>query len=130
MHPGCKDRFPQAAAPLLKRALMMGRRRQELPAPDLDRGDEKAAGSGAGAARGRGSRPATWCACAAAARLHFISFYYGTGRRLFSRHTFFVDGSDRRCRQNEAHDAQCNCSAGLRTAIISCCEGGPTAHAT
>lgn len=72
MHPGCKDRFPQAAAPLLKRALMMGRRRQELPAPDLDRGDEKAAGSGAGAARGRGSRPATWCACAAAARLHFI----------------------------------------------------------
>jgi hypothetical protein len=94
MHPGCKDRFPQAAAPLLKRALMMGRRRQELyqyqPRISIAETKRLLGQVRSGAARGRGSRPATWCACAAAARFHFISLRYGTAP-LFSSH-FFVDG--------------------------------------
>lgn len=76
MHPGCKDRFPQAAAPLLKRALMMGRRRQELPAPDLDRGDEKAAGSGqvgCGTREGKQACDVVCMRCRGSISFHFIT---------------------------------------------------------
>lgn len=80
MHPGCKDRFPQAAAPLLKRALMMGRRRQELPAPGSRSRRRKGCWVRSGRVRHAGGEAGLRRGVHALPRLDFISFDFITVR--------------------------------------------------
>lgn len=144
MHPGCKDRFPQAAAPLLKRALMMGRRRQELyyTSPRISIAETKRllGQVRCGTREGKQACDVVCMRCRGSTSFHFILLRYGTAP-LFSSHFFCgricpevsSERGPRRTVQLQASESETDrrepsATAGLRTAIISCCEGGPTDH--